>query len=141
MRARDNVSGSVLPIFRDLMTSKSSTGTDSTAETEKAGVYHDLDYAGVRFRRVRDDMLDNLRTNFRRFEDVFNGWNKECMQMSSSFLYQKVPKGTSENWPALGKKIKETLEGLQEVEELGKQLNIKFGVALKKITTKSGSKF
>ena len=123
MRARDNVSGSVLPIFRDVMTSKSSTGTDSTAETEKSGVYHDLDYAGDRFRRVRDDMLDNLRTNFRRFEDVFNDWNKECMQMSSSFLHQKVSKGTSENWPALRKKIKETLEGLQEVQELGQQLN------------------
>ena len=141
MRARDNVSGSLLPIFSDVMTSKSSTGSDSTAQTEKAGVYHDLDYAGARFRRVRDDMLDNLRTNFRRFEDVFNDWNKECMQISSSFLHQKVPKGTSENWPALRKKIQETFEGLQEVQELGKQLNIKFGVVLKKITTKSGSKY
>ncbi|KAJ7378998.1 hypothetical protein OS493_018792 [Desmophyllum pertusum] len=99
-----------------------------------------LDYAGVRFRRIRDDMLNNVRANFRKFEDVFIDWNKECLQMSSSFLRQKVPTGLIEK-PTLGKKIKEALEGLKEIEELGKKVNIKFGTVLKELSTKSGSNY
>lgn len=136
MRPRNNVDGfSPLPISRDIMTSENSMEAHDNAD-----VYHELDYAGVRFRRIRDDMLNNVRANFRKFEDVFIDWNKECLQMSSSLLHQNVPTGLIEK-PTLGKKIKEALEGLKEIEELGKKVNIKFGTVLKELSTKSGSNY
>ncbi|PFX18291.1 Short transient receptor potential channel 4 [Stylophora pistillata] len=121
MRPGGGVSRLTMSEMWDRMTSTSSPGTVSTQENEKAAVGHDLEYAETRFRQVRDDMLANLRMNFRRIEDVFSQWNKECMLMNDS-----VQMG-----PALRKKIKETLEGFQEVEELGKQLDRKFGQFLK----------
>lgn len=134
MRPRDNADGfSPLPISRDIMTSENSMEAHDNAD-----VYHELDYAGVRFRRIR--IRNNVRANFRKFEDVFIDWNKECLQMSSSLLHQKVPTGLIEK-PTLGKKIKEALEGLKEIEELGKKVNIKFGTVLKELSTKSGSNY
>lgn len=61
-------------------------------------------------------MLDNVRMNFRRIEDVFNGWNKECMLMNDLF----------EKGLVFWRKIKEILEGLKEVDEFGKNFNRKF---------------
>lgn len=122
------------------MTSKNPMEISSTEQPESADVFHELEYAGARFRRIRDDMLDNVRMNFRRLEDVFNDWNKECLQMSSSFLHQKTPNGASEK-PALGKKIKETLAGLIEIEELGRQINKKFGTVLKELATRNGGNY
>ena len=120
MRPGGGVSRLTMPVMWDRMTSTSSHGIVSRQENEKAAVFHDLEYAETKFRRVRDDMLDNVRMNFRRIEDVFNGWNKECMLMNDS----------SEKEPALRRKIKETLEGLKEVDELGKHLNRKFDQVL-----------
>lgn len=122
------------------MTSKNPMEISSTEQPESADVFHELEYAGARFRRIRDDMLDNVRMNFRRLEDVFNDWNKECLQMSSSFLHQKTPNGAREK-PALGKKIKETLAGLIEIEELGRQINKKFGTVLKELATRNGGNY
>ncbi|KAL9984286.1 hypothetical protein ACROYT_G006561 [Oculina patagonica] len=140
MRPRDNTEWLLLPVSGDSMTSNNPMKISSTEEHESADVFHELEYAGARFRRIRDDMLDNARMNFRRLEDVLNGWNKECLQMSSSFLHHKMPKGVSEK-PALGKKIKEALAGLKEIEEHGRQINQKFGTVLKELATRNGGNY
>lgn len=131
MRPRDNVEWLPILASGDILPSKNSKETTSTEGHENTDVYGELEYAGAKFRRIRDDMLDNLRTNFRRLEDVFNDWNKQCLQMSSSSVHHKVPKGVNEK-PALLKKIKEALEGLREIEELGRKVNQKFGRVLLK---------
>ena len=43
--------------------------TSSTAGSDVRVVYRELQYASARFRRIRDDILDNLNINFRRFEE------------------------------------------------------------------------
>ena len=119
------------------MTSKNSMEISSKKEHQKTDIYHELDYAGARFRQIRDDMLDNCRMNFRRLEDVFNDWNKEYLQLNSSFQKHKYPKGATEI-PALEQKIKQALEGLREIEELGQRVNQKFGTVLKELSTRNG---
>lgn len=138
MRPGDNADWVPSPVSTYIIPSKNSTEIASTVERENTDVCHKLDYAGARFRRVRDDMVDNLRVNFRRLEDVFNDWNKECLQMNSWFLHNKVPEGVTIK-PALGKKINEALEGLKEIEELGEKVNNKFGTVLKELTKRHGS--
>jgi len=109
-------------------------------EHDSTDVCQKLDYAGARFRRVRDDMLDNLRANFRRFEEVCSDWNKECLQMSGSLVQNNIPEGEIKK-PALGKKINEAIEGLKEIEELGNKVNQKFGMVLKGLTKKHGCNY
>lgn len=133
MHPRDNTDWVPSPASTYIIPSKNSTDIASKVEHENTDAFQKLDYAGARFRRVRDDMLDNLRGNFRRFEDVFNDWNKEFLQMSGSFLQTKVPDGGTKK-PALGKKINEAIEGLKEIEELGKKVNQKFSTVLKELT-------
>lgn len=93
--------------------------TSSTAGGDARDVYRELQYASARFRRIRDDILDNLKMNFRRLEDVFNNWNKECFEMRENDLKAKYSN------PILRKKIKKLLDGLKEIEELGRKANIK----------------
>ena len=141
MRPRDNADWLPSPVATCILPSKNSTDIGSKVEHDNTDdVFHKLDYAGARFRRVRNDMLDNLRANFRRFEDVFNDWNKECLQMSGSFLQNKVPEGGTKK-PALGKKINEAIEGLKEIEELGKKVNQKFGTVLRELTKRHESNY
>ena len=136
MHPRDNTDWVPSPASTYVIPSKNSTATASKVEHENTDAFQKLDYAGARFRRVRDDMLDNLRANFRRFEDVFNDWNKEFLQMSGSFLQNKVPDGGTKK-SALGKKINEAIEGLKEIEELGKKANHKFSTVLRDLTKKT----
>ena len=138
MRPRDNTNGVPSPASTYIIPSKNSTDISSKEEHENTDVFQKLDYAGARFRRVRDDMLDNFRANFRRFEDVFNDWNKECLQMSGWFFNNNVTDGGTEKL-ALGKKINEAIEGLKEIEELGKKVNHKFSTVLKELTKRHGS--
>lgn len=138
MRSRDNADWVPSPVSTYIMPSKNSTEKASEKEYDNTDVYHKLDYAGARFRRARVDMLDSLRANFRRFEDFFNDWNKECLQMSGSFLQNKVPEDGTKK-AALGKKINEAIEGLKEIEELGKKVNHKFGTVLNELTKRQGS--
>ena len=140
MRPLDNADWVPWPVSTYIIPSKNSTTIASKVEHDNTDVYQKLDYAGARFRRVRDDMQENLRANFRRFEDVFNDWNKECLQLSGSFVQNKVPEGGNKN-PSLGKKINEAIEGLKEIEELGKKVNHKFGTVLKELTKRHGSSY
>ena len=140
MRPRDNVEWLPILASTDILPWKNSNEASSTEGHGNTDVYGELEYAGARFRRIRDDMLDNLRTNFRRLEDVFNDWNKQCLQMSSSFVRHKVSTGVSEQ-PALIKKIKDALEGLKEIEELGRKVNQKFGTVLNELTTCTESSY
>ena len=43
--------------------------TSSTAGSDVRVVYRELQYASARFRRIREDILDNLKINLRRFEE------------------------------------------------------------------------
>ena len=133
MRPRDNADWGPSPVSSYIIPSQNLTENASKAQYDNTDVYRKLDYAGARFRRVRDDMLDNLRANFRRYEDIVNDWNKECLQMSGLCLPNKVPEGGTTK-PAIGKKINEAIEGLKEIEELGKKINHKFGTVLKELT-------
>ena len=133
MRRRDNADWAPSPVSSYNIPSQNLTEKTSTAQYDNKDVYQKLDYAGARFRRVRDDMLDNLRANFRRFEDVVNDWNKEYLQLSASCLQNKVPEGETRR-VTLGKKINEAIEGLKELEELGKKENQKFDTVLKELT-------
>lgn len=140
MRPRDNADWIPSPVSTYIALSKNSTDTISEVEHDSTDVYHKLDYSGARFRRVRDDMLDNLRANFRRFEEVCSDWNKECLQMSGSLVQNNIPEGGIKK-PALGKKINEAIEGLKEIEELGNKVNQKFGMVLKELTKKHGCNY
>ena len=91
--------------------------TSSTAGSDVRFVYWELQYASARFRRIRDDILDNLKINFRRLEDVFNDW--KCLEMRENDLKAKYSN------PILRKKIKKFLDGLREIEELARKANIK----------------
>ena len=81
--------------------------TSSTAGGDARDVYRELQYASARFRRIRDD---NLKVNFRRLEDVFNNWNKECFEMRENDLKAKYSN------PILRKKIEKFLDGLREID-------------------------
>ena len=140
MRPRDNADWIPSPVSTYIALSKNSTDTISEVEHDSTDVYLKLDYAGAKFRRVRDDMLDNLRANFRRFEEVCSDWNKECLQMSGSLVQNNIPEGGIKK-PALGKKINEAIEGLKEIEELGNKVNQKFGMVLKELTKKHGCNY
>ena len=127
MRHRDNIDGiPYLPANgvtnnNDITPFDSKFGhqTSSTAGSDVRTVYRELQHASARFRRVRDDILDNLKINFRRLEDVFNDWNKECFEMRENVLKAKFSNSI------LRRKIKEFLDGLREIEELGRKANIK----------------
>ena len=73
--------------------------TSSTAGSVAREVYWELQYASASFRRTRGDILDNLKINFKRLEDVFNDWNKECFEMRENDLKAKYSN------PILRKKI------------------------------------
>ena len=123
MRHRDNIDGIPYLPANEVTNNNNITSfdskfghqTSSTAGSDARDVYWELQYASARFRRIRDDILDNLKINFRRLEDVFNDWNK----MRENDLKAKYSN------PILRKKIKKFLDGLKEIEELGRKANIK----------------
>ena len=127
MRHRDNIDGIPYLPANEVTNNNNITSfdskfghqTSSTAGSDARDVYRELKYASARFRRIRDDILDNLKMNFRRLEDVFNDWNKECFEMRENDLKAKYSN------PILRKKIKKFLDGLREIEELGRKANIK----------------
>ena len=100
----------------------------------------ELDYAGTRFRRIRDDILDNFKANFRRLEDIFNDWNKECLDLSNSIIRVNVAQAKRSK-PSLQRKMKEALGGLREIEDLGKTVNSKLGKVVSELTIKSASSY
>lgn len=132
MRHRDNIDGIPYLPAKEVTNSKDITPfdskfghqTSSTAGSDVRAVYRELQYASARFRRVRDDILDNLKINFRRLEDVFNDWNKECFEMRENDLKAKYSNSI------LRRKIKEFLDGLREIEELGRKANIKLSTII-----------
>lgn len=103
-------------------------------------LYRDLDYAGARFRRTRDDFLDSFRVDFRRLEDVFNDWNKEYLELSYLVLHKNDARA-KRSIVTLQKKIKEALEGLKEIEEIGKKASTNFGTVLSELAMKSESRY
>jgi len=116
MRPCDNTSGFLLPISTDGLPSNITSSdledtnqASSTQDVDVTDVCRDLEYAGVRFRRIRDDILENFRVNFRRMEDVLSEWNKECLETSHS-MKSATAKGSKS---ALRKNIKEALDGLR----------------------------
>ena len=111
-------------IESNFMSSADDYQTSLPVERNITEVYRDLEYAGARFRRIRDDIFDNFKVNFRRLEDAFTDWNKECFEMCKNDLKAKHSK------PILSRKIKEVLEGLKEIEELGKKAERKFGAIM-----------
>ena len=127
MRHRDNIDGIPYLPANEVTNNNNITSfdskfghqTSSTAGSDVRVVYRELQYASARFRRIRDDILDNLKINFRRLEDVFNDWNKKCFEMRENDLKAKYSN------PILRKKIKKFLDGLKEIEELGRKANIK----------------
>ena len=127
MRHRDNIDGIPYLPANEVTNNNNITSfdskfghqTSSTAGSDVRVVYWELQYASARFRRIRDDILDNLKINFRRLEDIFNDWNKECFKMRENDLKAKC--STS----ILRRKIKESLDGLREIEELARKANIK----------------
>ena len=127
MRHRDNIDGIPYLPANEVTNNNNITSfdskfghqTSSTAGSDVRVVYWELQYASARFRRIRDDILDNLKINFRRLEDIFNDWNKECFKMRENHLKAKC--STS----ILRRKIKESLDGLREIEELARKANIK----------------
>ena len=148
MRPRDITDCFHLPIplsgiSRDIITSNDSKDihqTSSPVDGDFKGLYRDLDYAGARFRRTRDHFLDNFRVNFRRLEDAFNDWNNECLELSYLVLHSNDTKAKRSK-VALQKKIKDALEGLKEIEEIGKKANTKFRTVVSELTMKSGSRY
>ena len=112
MRHRDNIDGIPYLPANEVTNNNNITSfdskfghqTSSTAGSDVRVVYRELQYASARFRRIRDDILDNLKLNFRQFEDDLKA---KC---SNSILRRK---------------IKEFLDGLREIEELGRKANIK----------------
>ena len=127
MRHRDNIDGIPYLPANEVTNNNNITSfdskfghqTSSTAGSDVRVVYRELQYASARFRRIRDDILDNLKINFRRLEDVFNDWNKECFEMRENDLKAKCSNSM------LRRKIKESLDGLREIEELARKANIK----------------
>ena len=127
MRHRDNIDGIPYLPANEVTNNNNITSfdskfghqTSSTAGSDVRVVYWELQYASARFRRIRDDILDNLKINFRRWEDIFNDWNKECFKMRENDL--KAKRSNS----ILRRKIKESLDGLREIEELARKANIK----------------
>ena len=127
MRHRDNIDGIPYLPANEVTNNNNITSfdskfghqTSSTAGSDVRVVYWELQYASARFRRIRDDILDNLKINFRRLEDIFNDWNKECFKMRENDL--KAKRSNS----ILRRKIKESLDGLREIEELARKANIK----------------
>ena len=127
MRHRDNIDGIPFLPANEVTNNNNITSfdskfghqTSSTAGSDARDVYRELQYASARFRRIRDDVLDNLKMNFRRLEDVFNDWNKECFEMRENDLKAKYGN------PILRKKIKKFLDSLKEIEELGRKANTK----------------
>ena len=127
MRHRDNIDGTPYLLANEATNNNNITSfeskfghqTSSTAGSDVRVVYRELQYANARFRRIRDDILDNLKMNFRRLEDVFNDWNKEYFEMRENDLKAKYSN------PILRKKIKKFLDGLREIEELGSKANMK----------------
>ena len=97
MRHRDNIDGIPYLPANEVTNNNNITSfdskfghqTSSTAGSDVRVVYRELQYASARFRRIRDDILDNLKMNFRRLEDVFNDWNKECFEMRENDLKAK----------------------------------------------------
>ena len=127
MRHRDNIDGIPYLPANEVTNNNNITSfdskfghqTSSTAGSDVRVVYRELQYASARFRRIRDDILDNLKMNFRRLEDVFNDWNKECFEMRENDLKTKYSNSI------LRTKIKEFLDGLREIEELGRKAYMK----------------
>ena len=127
MRHRDNIDGIPYLPANEITNNNNITSFDSkfghqtslTAGSDVRVVYWELLYASARFRRIRDDILDNLKMNFRRLEDIFNDWNKECFEMRENDLKAKCSNSIRR------RKIKESLDGLREIEELGRKANIK----------------
>ena len=127
MRHRDNIDGIPYLPANEVTNNNNITSfdskfghqTSSTAGSDIRVVYRELQYASARFRRIRDDILDNLKMNFRRLEDVFNDWNKECFEMRENDLKAKYSNSI------LRKNIKKFLDGLKEIEELGRKANKK----------------
>ena len=132
MRHRDNIDGIPYLPANEVTNNNNITSfdskfghqTSSTAGSDVRVVYWELQFASARFRRIRDDILDNLKMNFRRLEDVFNDWNKECVEMRENDLKAKYSN------PILRKKIKKFLDGLKEIEELGRKANIKLSTVV-----------
>ena len=97
MRHRDNIDGIPYLPANEVTNNNNITSfdskfghqTSSTAGSDVRVVYRELQYASARFRRIRDDILDNLKINFRRLEDIFNDWNKECFKMRDNDLKAK----------------------------------------------------
>ena len=127
MRHRDNIDGIPYLPANEVTSNNNITSFDSkfvhqtlsTAGSDIRAVYRELQYASARFRRIRDGILDNFKMNFRRLEDVFNDWNKECFEMRENDLKAKYSNSI------LRRKIKEFLDGFREIEELGRKANIK----------------
>ena len=127
MRHRDNIDGIPYLPANEVTNNNNITSfdskfghqTSSTAGSDVRVVYRELQYASARFRRIRDDILDNLKINFRRLEDIFNDWNKKCFKMRENDLKAKCSNSI------LRRKIKESLDGLREIEELARKANIK----------------
>ena len=125
MRHRDNINGIPYLPANEVTNNNNITSfdskfghqTSSTAGSDVRVVYWELQFASARFRRIRDDILDNLKMNFRRLEEIFNDWNKECFEMRENDL--KCSNSM------LRRKIKESLDGLREIEELARKANIK----------------
>ena len=120
--------------------SKDVQQTSSALELDITDVCRELDYAGTRFRRIRDDILDNFKANFRRLEDIFNDWNKECLDLSNSIIRKNVAQAKRSK-PSLQRKMKEALGGLREIEDLGKTVNSKLGKVVSELTIKSASSY
>ena len=127
MRHRDNIDGIPYLPANEVTNNNNITSFDSkfghqtlsTAGSDVRAVYWELQFASARFRRIRDDILDKLKMNFRRLKEIFNDWNKECFKMRENDLKAKCSNSI------LGTKIKESLDGLREIEELGRKANIK----------------
>ena len=88
MRHRDNIDGIPYLPANEVTNNNNITSFDSkfghqtlsTAGGDVRAVYWELQFASARFRRIRDDILDKLKMNFRRLEEIFNDWNKECFK-------------------------------------------------------------
>ena len=77
MRHRDNINGIPYLPANEVTNNNNITSfdskfchqTSSTTGSDVRAVYRELQYASARFRRIRDDILENLKINFRRFEE------------------------------------------------------------------------
>lgn len=143
MRSRDITGGFLSPVLTDGVASAAKhvpqTQPSAALECDITDVCRDLEYAGTRFRRIRDDILDNFKVNFRRLEDVLNDCNKQCLDLSNCIL-QKRAAQVKRSKQVLQRKIKDALDGLTEIEEFGRTANSKFAKMLSELTLKSSGR-